>query len=138
MELLLNILWLALAVPAIWVWRRRPAYAATAWFGSWRPVLLLGCALILLFPVISATDDLHAMRPEMEESSASKRLLKQAGSAKASAWTHSTSTFLVESPAESSCRDNRVCGLSWIPSARSPKPVIFSRKDSRAPPAMSL
>jgi hypothetical protein len=29
----------------------------------------LGCALILLFPVISATDDLHAMRVEMDESS---------------------------------------------------------------------
>jgi hypothetical protein len=28
----------------------------------------LGCAFVLLFPVISATDDLHAMRPEMEES----------------------------------------------------------------------
>jgi len=29
--------------------------------------------LIVLFPVVSATDDLRAMRPEMEESSNSKR-----------------------------------------------------------------
>jgi hypothetical protein len=137
MELLLNILWLALAVPAIWVWRRRPAHAGTAWFASWRPVLLLGCVLVLLFPVISATDDLHAMRPEMEESSASKRLLKQAGNAKAGAWAH-TSIFLVESVAESLGRDDRACGQVWSPAAQSPKSVFFSQQDSRAPPAISL
>jgi len=27
----------------------------------------LGCVLILLFPVVSATDDLQAMQPDMEE-----------------------------------------------------------------------
>lgn len=138
MELLLNIIWLALAVPAIWVWRRRPAHGDIAWFGCWRTVVLLGCVLVLLFPVISATDDLHAMRPEMEESSASKRLLKQAGSAKASACTHAPSTFLSEFAAGSFGRDERVCGLVWIPSALSPKAVVFSPKGSRAPPAISL
>jgi hypothetical protein len=138
MELLLNILWLALAVPAIWLWRRRPPHAGIAWFGSWRPILLLGCVLVLLFPVISATDDLHAMRPEMEESSASKRLLKQTGCAKTSAWTHSTSTFLSEFNPNSLDRDERVCGRVWIPSAPSPKVLDFSRKASRAPPAINL
>jgi hypothetical protein len=138
MELLLNLLWLAMVAPAIWFWRRRPSHAGIPWFGSWRPILLLGCVLVLLFPVISATDDLHAMRPEMEESSASKRLLKQVGSAKASAWTHSTNTFLSGFAAESLGRDDRVCGLVWIPSAPSPKPVIFNRKACRAPPATSL
>jgi hypothetical protein len=39
---------------------------------------------MLLFPVISATDDLHAMRPEMEESSSSKRIVKPIGGVKAS------------------------------------------------------
>ena len=46
----------------------------------------LGCALVLLFPVISATDDLHAMRAEMEESSPGKRGVCQAAGEKASAW----------------------------------------------------
>jgi hypothetical protein len=35
------------------------------------------CCLLFLLPVISASDNLHAMRQEMEESSPSKRALKQ-------------------------------------------------------------
>lgn len=49
-------------------------------------LLALGCTLVLLFPVISATDDLHAMRAEMEDSASSKRTVRQAGSDKNSAW----------------------------------------------------
>jgi hypothetical protein len=49
-------------------------------------LLALGCTLVLLFPVISASDDLHAMRAEMEDSSISKRTVHQAGSDKNSAW----------------------------------------------------
>jgi len=41
-----------------------------------RSFVLLACVLLLLFPVISATDDMHAMRPEMEESSSSKHIAK--------------------------------------------------------------
>lgn len=43
-------------------------------------LLALGCVLVLLFPVISASDDLHAMRAEMEDSSISKRTVRQAAS----------------------------------------------------------
>ncbi|MCU1298739.1 MAG: hypothetical protein JWO91_3017 [Acidobacteriaceae bacterium] len=32
---------------------------------------------MLLFPVVSATDDLHAMRPEVEESNPSKHIARQ-------------------------------------------------------------
>jgi hypothetical protein len=38
--------------------------------------------LVLLFPVISATDDLHAMRAEMEESPVSKRSIRLASTEK--------------------------------------------------------
>ena len=41
--------------------------------------------LVILFPVVSATDDLRAMRSEMEESPASKRSVRQASHDKASA-----------------------------------------------------
>lgn len=139
MELLLNILWLALAVPAVWIWRRKPAHASgPQWFGRWRPFLLLGCALLLLFPVVSATDDLHAMRPEMEESNASKRLLKQAGGSKSSVWTHLTGTFLAESVALPIGPENQLSGLVFIASVPSPEPAVLDQKDSRAPPAISL
>ena len=68
MELTLNLLWLLLAVPAIWIWRGPRTDSAPDLGQSMRRLLLLGCVLIVLFPVVSATDDLQAMRPEMEES----------------------------------------------------------------------
>src|SRR5580698_7422640 len=88
MELLLNVVWVLLALPAFWLWRRgadgRPGHGVS----SLQCLLALGCALVLLFPVISATDDLHAMRAEMEDSAISKRTVRQAGSDKNSAWVN--------------------------------------------------
>ena len=75
MELLLNLTWLLLALPAYWLWQGRNA---TRRFSSAQCLLALGCVLVILFPVISATDDLRAMRAEMEESPASERNLRQA------------------------------------------------------------
>lgn len=60
MEAILNLVWLAITVMAIWLWRCR-------WIVS-RPdprhsprleAVAMVCALALLFPVISLTDDLH-------------------------------------------------------------------------------
>jgi hypothetical protein len=80
MELFLNLCWLSLLLPACLLWRREMLTN-----GSGRPgkspvaplvfVCVVGCALVLLFPVISASDDLHAMRSEMEES---ERAFRQA------------------------------------------------------------
>jgi hypothetical protein len=83
MELLLNLAWLLLALPAYWLWRR-----GTRGFSSLQCLLALACILVLLFPVISASDDLHAMCSEMEDSSISKRTVRQAGSDKNSAWVN--------------------------------------------------
>jgi hypothetical protein len=66
MELFLNLCWLSLLLPAYLLLRQR----TTSDRPASSPVIFLcalGCALILLFPVISATDDLHVVRPEMEE-----------------------------------------------------------------------
>jgi hypothetical protein len=78
MELLLNLAWLLLALPAYWLWRQSSAERAGQNFRALQCLLALGCALVVLFPVISATDDLRAMRAEMEESPASKRNIRQA------------------------------------------------------------
>ena len=67
MELLLNLIWLLLVVPAFWVWRRRTCEPGGEVRRSQSCLLILGCILMLLFPVVSATDDLQAMRPEIEE-----------------------------------------------------------------------
>jgi len=134
MELLLNILWLALAVPAVWIWLRKPAYARPQqFFGRYRPFLLLGCALIVLFPVVSATDDLNAMRPEMEESSFSNRQLRHSA---ARTWTH-TGTILSATASVSPFCDEP-CGLVCIASLRLPAPAPIRDKVSRGPPLSIL
>ncbi len=77
MELSLNLLWLLLVMAAFWIWRRQGGS-----LGSWRCLLALACSAFLLFPVVSATDDLQAIRPEMVESGPLKTVLKQGTSAK--------------------------------------------------------
>jgi hypothetical protein len=73
MELVLNLFWLSLLLPAYVLWQRRTSLNGSLGPAK-KPVAALvfacvvGCAIVLLFPVISASDDLHAMRPEMEES----------------------------------------------------------------------
>ena len=86
MELVLNLAWILLALPAYWLWRRGRGARRAREVTSLQFVLALGCVVVLLFPVISATDDLHVMRAEMEDSSISKRAVRQAGNDKTSAW----------------------------------------------------
>src|ERR1700685_4489307 len=88
MELLLNIAWVLMALPAYWLWRRNAEARPTRRLSGLQCLLALACVLVLLFPVISATDDLHAMRAEMEDSVNSKRAVRQAGSEKNSAWVN--------------------------------------------------
>lgn len=88
MELLLNLVWLLLALPAFWLWQRRTDALVPGRVSSLQCLLALGCAAVLLFPVISATDDLHAMRGEIEESGGSKRTVRQAGNDKNPARAH--------------------------------------------------
>lgn len=63
MELLLNLLWLLLVVPALWVWRRHDRS-----LGPSCSLMVLACGLVLIFPAVSASDDLQLMRPEIVES----------------------------------------------------------------------
>jgi hypothetical protein len=88
MELLLNLAWMLLALPAYWLWQRDARSGATRRVSSAQRLLALACGLVLLFPVISASDDLHAMQAEMEESSASKRAVRQASGDKSSPWVN--------------------------------------------------
>lgn len=72
MELFLNLCWLALLLPAYLLWQQRVSSADC----SRRSLLVIGalaCALMLLFPVISVSDDLHATSQAIEESKRSFR-----------------------------------------------------------------
>jgi len=72
LELFLNLAWLLLALPAFLLWRDRSSAPAGRRFTSLQCLFALGCLLVTLFPVVSATDDLRAMRAEMEESPLSR------------------------------------------------------------------
>jgi hypothetical protein len=129
MELLLNLVWLLLALPAWWLWRGRRSAGN---FSSWQCLLALGCLLVILFPVVSATDDLRAMRAEMEESPASKRSVRQAANDKPSVWKWQTP------PAEIGAITSlivRVEGWQPLPALRSSVPAVPAITHAgRAPP----
>jgi hypothetical protein len=84
MELLLNLSWLLLAMPAYWLWRASTRRSGR--FLALQSVFALACVLVILFPVVSATDDLRVMRAEMEESPTSKHSVCQSSGGKAPAW----------------------------------------------------
>ena len=70
LELLLNLFWLLLAAPAVWLWHKARFAQPKSQFHARRSLLLVSCVVLLLFPIVSASDDLQAMRPEVEESTA--------------------------------------------------------------------
>ena len=134
MELLLNLVWLTLALPAFWMWHHESVCAKDCRrFDRIRPFVLFGCILMLLFPVVSATDDLHAMRQEMEESSSSKKLVKQAVGDK-SLTRLSTPGALPALIFPVWFGRNRVCGQVLVPPVRLPEQRIIGKSSSRAPP----
>jgi hypothetical protein len=136
MELLLNLLWLMLAVPAVWLLRRDPTCARSSRCRSGLcPAVLLGCILVLLFPVISVTDDLHAMRPEMEESSPSRRAIRQSVGDKSQSAVSGLGTF----PSNIVCLfsflpSNEACGHILTKPVRLPEEAQLATCSSRAPP----
>ncbi len=79
MELTLNVLWLLLAVASFALVRRGGGSRKPVGWHSWRRTLSLTCALVIFFPVISLTDDLHAAQVVMEDSNPSKRVAKSSG-----------------------------------------------------------
>ena len=85
MELLLNLAWLLLALPAYFLWRDSRSMPNARRFTAVQCMLAVGCMLVTLFPVVSATDDLRAMRAEMEESPVTKRSICQSSGERHSA-----------------------------------------------------
>jgi hypothetical protein len=140
MELLLNLVWLTLALPAIWIWRHESAQAThSCGYNRLRSSLLLLCVLMVLFPVISATDDLHPMRTEMEESSPFKRTVKQSSGNSSTTWLSNPGGFFAPSVSDSGIRPgSEVCALVSFSSIILPEPLTFGQRDSRAPPSYLL
>jgi hypothetical protein len=73
MELLLNLAWIVMALAAFCLFlrnRRVSSQLPRVQYG--KALLALACVLVLLFPVISASDDLHPTQAVLED--ATKRM----------------------------------------------------------------
>ncbi len=81
MELSLNLFWLLLAIMSLALWRQQTPLlrGRRQRHRSLHGLMTLGCALALLFPVISITDDLHAEQAIIEDSNPCKRALISSG-----------------------------------------------------------
>jgi len=68
MELLLNLIWLLLAVGALVAFlRAERSSARLAEVSGRRSLIALACVVVLLFPIISASDDLHPTQAMVED-----------------------------------------------------------------------
>jgi hypothetical protein len=127
MELFLNAIWLLLSAAVV-----GGCIIRTKRTSCLRGVLALGCVLVLLFPVISASDDLHAAAALVEDSK-------------------------TRTVSNAACRSHRIfhsCApvaalLAYLPSPTwlilatnelfepvIPTPTAFSSASGRAPPAL--
>jgi hypothetical protein len=128
MESFLNLCWLLLMVPALafWLRERRPRKSVQL-------AVVLACLLVLLFPVISATDDLHAMRQETEESSLSKpKLVANASSGQGAVGPAPAQLGAIFQIAVS----NQACGYVQVLSLAGRRTARTSPSPCRAPPSL--
>jgi hypothetical protein len=71
MELLLNVIWMTLAMGAFWIFlHSRPATGRHVSYH--KSLIALACVTLLLFPIVSASDDLHPTQALVED--ATKRI----------------------------------------------------------------
>jgi hypothetical protein len=75
MELALNLLWLCVAIVGIvlqFIVLSRATEPSDQPPNHWRKTIAMGCTLVILFFVISMTDDLHSQEIVIEESKLSR------------------------------------------------------------------
>jgi hypothetical protein len=134
MELLLNLFWVTFALIAVGMWWHVRSEQRC---NRLPQLVVLSCALILLFPVVSVTDDLHPIRPEMEESSPSKKI-------RAAAHASSNHFRVLDSlPAQVACSflfspQSKICGQVLAELVPVPETALLCKDACRAPPAPAL
>lgn len=135
MELLLNLAWLLVAIVAVTLWlsqsRRRPSGIISLCLQS---VALL-CALAVLFPPISATDDLHATQLAVEASDVARKVLRSMNTVSSSGavdWAHVLPALLLMALLVAT-RRKFICALPEAAHAL-PRTDFFPPLHGRAPP----
>ena len=138
MELFLNLFWMLLALPAYLVWRNGATGQRSFARLQNRSGMLLGCVLLLLFPVVSATDDMRALRTELEETSFSKQI-KNADDHKGSPWLGNSDTPSAQPGAFAALRPSDViCGCVVSLAVTCPITAQLGNRFGRAPPITLL
>jgi hypothetical protein len=138
MELLLNLFWITLALPAIWLWCHKPARTQDSGpFEHLRVFVLLSCLLMLLFPVISATDDMRAMGQVLEESAPTERVVKQfAGGERSHSRLSGDGTLPVQLKYALTLFPNEeICGQVSVNPTLLPEQALLGGLTCRAPPS---
>jgi hypothetical protein len=138
MELALNLVWVCVAIVGIGLlWNSLSSDEACPGrpSGNWRKIMAMSCALIILFFVISMTDDLHDQEIVVEDNKSS-RIIPASGISAPLSPSHVISAVLV---------NPTLAGLAHaLPSVRRPVdgPKFIStaetfshRLHGRAPPA---
>jgi hypothetical protein len=134
MELLLNLVWLALALLSfdLFVTRRKATVRhRRAPFGM--ASLALACALVLLFPVVSASDDLHPTQAVLED--ATKRVQQLSA---AHHGNFSFSSAMVPALLALYLLPTVILLSKWLPAESEARVISLSRKPipGRSPPRL--
>ncbi len=141
MELLLNLFWLLLAILSLGLWRKHWSQAPRHHDRTclYRQSLFsLACVLLLLFPAISLTDDLHADQTLVEESSPYRKVIKGwfAGKISTQLGSYSAPYHLAAAPALVS-PEAAVVRLPFTDGLPLPNAAVSRSSEGRAPPRIS-
>lgn len=137
MELLLNLIWLMLAVPVIALcWRGPKSVQGSRELARFKFYVLVVCLLALLFPVISVSDDLSTVGVEFEESGSNATKVKSAGSGSSSGSSGTYHFWSVAAVVFHSCPGpgSQACGETSKYAQSLPERVFTGRAGDRAPP----
>jgi hypothetical protein len=136
MELGLNLFWVVVAVTSLTLWlRQRSRWSASSQSKrSLRGLITLGCALAVLFPIISLTDDIHGEQLAVEDSRSST-LKKRVGSESSSDLTRFSNTPARSASSFSISADPRCLGEAGLADLAPYRTAGICRCQSRAPPA---
>ena len=116
MELLLNLIWISLALLALVGFSRgRSVSGQLARVPYRKSLIAVGCVMVLLFPIISASDDLHPTQAVVEE--ASKRVQRAVAPLHGSPGSPPASTLAVVLALCAECSRWLRCGRGahWLP-----------------------
>jgi hypothetical protein len=128
MELILNLVWMLLAVAIVRLWVR---YAPKEGSGRWTQIFALIMLILILFPVISVTDDLQASQTLAEDVTTLRRDI---------ATTHCYHLFAAESTVPPAAFTEFAVGfLCFVAPCHLPVPTVdnpaIAAIQNRPPPA---